>query len=63
MHGIRLRPDAARLELDVRLYNRSELAETFLWWANVAAKATPDYQSFFLQRCALKSLTMLEERW
>ncbi len=47
MHGVRLNPDAARLELVVRLYNRSDFTETFLWWANVAALATPDYQSFF----------------
>ncbi|GAA1323756.1 DUF5107 domain-containing protein [Pseudonocardia xinjiangensis] len=47
MHGIRLRPDRATLELRVRLYNRSEQTQTFLWWANVAARVGPDYQSFF----------------
>ncbi|MDT0234856.1 DUF5107 domain-containing protein [Curtobacterium sp. BRB10] len=47
MHGIRLRPDSSAIEARVRLYNRSERTETFLWWANVAAAVNDDYQSFF----------------
>lgn len=47
MHGIRLRPDSATLEARVRLYNRSETRQTFLWWANVAAAVNDNYQSFF----------------
>ncbi|WP_232666318.1 DUF5107 domain-containing protein [Pseudonocardia sp. TRM90224] len=47
MHGVRLRPGHATLELRVRLYNRSELPQTFLWWANVAARVDEHYQSFF----------------
>ncbi|MFI6424336.1 DUF5107 domain-containing protein [Promicromonospora sp. NPDC050880] len=47
MHGVRLRPGSAVLELTVRLYNRSELPQSFLWWANVAAKVDDHYQSFF----------------
>jgi tetratricopeptide (TPR) repeat protein len=47
MHGIRLRPDRSTVEVRVRLYNRSELTQTFLWWANVAAQVHEDYQSFF----------------
>lgn len=47
MHGLRLRPDSAVLELRVRLHNRSDDIQTFLWWANVAARAGDDYQSFF----------------
>ena len=47
MHGVRLSPDRATLELRVRLYNRSELTQTFLWWANVAVRTHEDYQSFF----------------
>ena len=47
MHGIRLRPDSAIIEARVRLYNRSEQTQTFLWWANVAAAVNDDYQSFF----------------
>jgi len=47
MHGIRLRPDSSAIEARVRLFNRSERTETFLWWANVAAAVNDDYQSFF----------------
>lgn len=32
MHGVRLRPDSSLIELRVRLYNRTELPQTFLWW-------------------------------
>ncbi len=47
MHGIRLRPDSSVVEARVRLYNRSDQTQTFLWWANVAAAVNDDYQSFF----------------
>ena len=47
MHGFRLRPDSALVEMRVRLFNRTEDVQTFLWWANVAAPVNDDYQSFF----------------
>jgi tetratricopeptide (TPR) repeat protein len=47
MHGIRLRPDRASVELVVRLHNRTSETQTFLWWANAAARVHDDYQSFF----------------
>ncbi|WP_375424967.1 DUF5107 domain-containing protein [uncultured Friedmanniella sp.] len=47
MHGVRLRAASTLLELRVRLFNRSDLPQTFLWWANVAAEVHADYQSFF----------------
>lgn len=47
MHGVRLRPDSSLVELRVRLFNRTDDVQTFLWWANVAARAGDDYQSFF----------------
>jgi tetratricopeptide (TPR) repeat protein len=47
MHGVRLRPDRAIVEVRVRLYNRTEDVQTFLWWANAAARANEHYQSFF----------------
>ncbi|RYV50898.1 DUF5107 domain-containing protein [Pengzhenrongella frigida] len=47
MHGIRLRPDSSVIELRARLFNRTDDMQTFLWWANVAAAAGDDYQSFF----------------
>ena len=47
MHGVRLRPGAARIELCVRLHNRTQLTQTVMWWANVATDVHEDYQSFF----------------
>ena len=47
MHGICLRPGKAYLELRVRLYNRTQDTQTFLWWANVATRVNESYQSFF----------------
>ncbi|MEU5873551.1 DUF5107 domain-containing protein [Glycomyces sp. NPDC047369] len=47
MHGIRLRPESALIELRGRLVNRTDDVQTFLWWANVAAAAHDEYQSFF----------------
>jgi len=47
MHGICLYPDRAYIELKVRLYNRTPFVQTFLWWANAAARVHENYQSFF----------------
>ncbi|WP_044627025.1 DUF5107 domain-containing protein [Neotamlana nanhaiensis] len=47
MHGIRLRPNSALIELRGRLYNTTPLTQTFLWWANVAVEVHDNYQSFF----------------
>ncbi|MGB0744259.1 MAG: DUF5107 domain-containing protein, partial [Opitutales bacterium] len=47
MHGIVLRPGSALVQLQARLYNRTPLTQTFLWWANVAALVHDNYQSFF----------------
>ena len=46
-HGICLRPDSSVVELKARLYNRTSFTQTFLWWANVAAKVHDRYESFF----------------
>jgi tetratricopeptide (TPR) repeat protein len=47
MHGVCLYPDRAYIELKVRLYNRTQTTQTFLWWANMAARVHEKYQSFF----------------
>jgi tetratricopeptide (TPR) repeat protein len=47
MHGVCLRPNRAYIELKGRVYNRTPLAETFLWWANAATRVHEGYQSFF----------------
>jgi tetratricopeptide (TPR) repeat protein len=46
-HGICLYPAKAIVELKVRLYNRTPYTQTFLWWANAAARVNEHYQSFF----------------
>jgi tetratricopeptide (TPR) repeat protein len=47
MHGFRLYPDRAYLEIDVRLTNRTAEPQTFLWWANPAVHVNDEYQSVF----------------
>jgi tetratricopeptide (TPR) repeat protein len=46
MHGVCLYPGRAYLEIKVRLYNRTPLTQTFLWWANAGVHASDEYQSF-----------------
>lgn len=46
-HGLRLRPQRAALEVDVRLSNRTSLPQTFLWWANPAVSVDENHQSIF----------------
>lgn len=47
MVGIRLRPGRSYVEAEARLYNRTPLPQTFLWWANVAARVHDQYEVFF----------------
>ena len=46
MHGVRLTPDSALIEVRIRLFNRTPYLQTFLWWANAAVKVHDQYQSF-----------------
>ena len=47
MAGFTLYPHKAFLEVKGRLYNRTPLPQTFLWWANPAVAADETYQSIF----------------
>ncbi len=47
MVGFTLHPDKAYIEIKAKLYNRTSLPQTFLWWANPAVKVNDDYQSIF----------------
>lgn len=47
MTGFTLHPDKAYLEIKVKLYNRTDRPQTFLWWANPAVAVNDDYQSVF----------------
>ncbi|MES2112362.1 MAG: DUF5107 domain-containing protein [Bacteroidota bacterium] len=45
--GFTLHPDKAYIEITAKLFNRSALPQTFLWWANPAVKVNDHYQSVF----------------
>ena len=45
--GFTLRPGCAYLEIEGRLYNPTEVPQTFLWWANPAVAVNDQYQSVF----------------
>ena len=47
MVGICLHPGKAYLETRVRLYNRTPLPQTFLWWANAGVKTNDQFQVIF----------------
>ncbi len=47
MAGFTLRPDCAYLEIQGRVSNRTNLPQTFLWWANPAVEVNDAYQSVF----------------
>lgn len=49
MAGFTLRPGKAYLEIKGRLYNRTNVPQTFLWWANPAVAVNDAYQSVFPQ--------------
>jgi tetratricopeptide (TPR) repeat protein len=47
MVGVCVHPGKAIVETKVRLFNRTPLPCTFLWWENTAVHATQDYQTVF----------------
>ena len=47
MAGFTLRPGCAYLEIKGRFYNRTDVPQTFLWWANPAVEVNDRYQSVF----------------
>lgn len=47
MAGFTLRPGCAYLEIKGVLYNRTDVPQTFLWWANPAVAVNDQYQSVF----------------
>ena len=47
MAGFTLRPGCAYLEIRGRVSNRTNLPQTFLWWANPAVEVNDAYQSVF----------------
>jgi len=47
--GIHLSPDSAVIETRIRLYNRTELPQSFLFWENAAVPVNKQYRIFFPQ--------------
>ncbi len=47
MQGFTLYPDKAYVEINVKVYNRTSLPQTFLWWANPAVSVNDSYRSIF----------------
>jgi hypothetical protein len=47
MHGVTLHPGKSLVEVRVRLFNRTPLPQTFLWWANLAVHVNDQYQAVF----------------
>ena len=45
--GITLFPDKSFIKVSVKIFNRTPLANSFLYWANVAVHVNPDYQVIF----------------
>jgi hypothetical protein len=45
--GISLSPKRAVFETRMRLFNRTGLPHSFLWWENAALPVNPDFQIFF----------------
>ncbi|MGC9086651.1 MAG: DUF5107 domain-containing protein [Thermoproteota archaeon] len=45
--GITLHPNKSYLEVTVKLFNRTPFAHSFLYWANPAVHASPEYQVIF----------------
>ncbi|MCF8335842.1 MAG: DUF5107 domain-containing protein [Bacteroidales bacterium] len=48
--GLTLRPDKSYFEAQVKIFNRTPVANSFLSWANVATHANEDYQIIFPPR-------------
>lgn len=47
MAGFTLRPDRAYIEITGKVYNRTDVPQTFLWWANPAVPANDHTLSVF----------------
>ena len=62
MFSIILKPDCAYLETRMRLYNRTELPKSFLWWENAAVPVNEQYRIFFPKDVTYVSFHYLKSR-
>ena len=47
MAGITLDPGRSYIKAKIRVYNRTDLPQLFMWWANLAVPVNDDYRTIF----------------
>jgi tetratricopeptide (TPR) repeat protein len=47
MAGFTLYPDKDYIEISIKLYNRTQFPQSFLWWANAAVNVDENFQAIF----------------
>ena len=62
MFSIILRPDSKYFETRMRLYNRTDVPHSFLWWENAAVPVDENYQIFFPQDVTYVNFHYLKSR-
>ncbi len=62
MVSIILRPGETSLETKMRLYNRTAVEKSFLWWENAAVPVNESYQIFFPQDVSYVNFHYLKSR-
>ncbi len=62
MVGIVLRPHAKYFETRMKLYNRTDVPRSFLWWENAAVPVHEKYQIFFPQDVTYVNFHYLKSR-
>ena len=62
MVSIVLKPGEARFETRMRLYNRTDLHHSFLWWENAAVPVNEQYQIFFPKDVSYVNFHYLKSR-
>lgn len=62
MVSIILKPGESRFETRMRLYNRTAMEKSFLWWENAAVPVNEEYQIFFPQDVSYVNFHYLKSR-
>jgi len=62
MVGVVLHPNANYFETRMRLYNRTNVTRSFLWWENAAVPVNEQYQIFFPQDVTYVNFHYLKSR-
>ena len=62
MVSVILRPGETSLETRMRLYNRTAVEKSFLWWENAAVPVNESYQIFFPQDVSYVNFHYLKSR-